>query len=57
MMLKNGTQAAHAHTKQGQQDSFMWADYTQYERAGYPFCKKAMHKAWQWGAVTVDGVN
>jgi hypothetical protein len=38
------TSASCPHKKQGHQDGFTRANYTQYEQAGYPFCKKAMHK-------------
>jgi hypothetical protein len=38
------TSATCPHKKQGHQDGFTRANYTQYEQAGYPFCKKAMHK-------------
>ena len=38
------TSATCPHKKQGHQDGFTRANYMQYEQAGYPFCKKAMHK-------------
>jgi hypothetical protein len=38
------TNATCPHKKQGHQDGFTRANYMQYEQAGYPFCKKAMHK-------------
>ncbi len=30
--------------KEGHQNGFTCANYMQYEQAGYPFCKKVMHK-------------
>ena len=38
------TSATCPHKKQGHQDGFTHANYTQYEQAGYPFSKKVMHK-------------
>ena len=38
------TSATCPRKKQGHQDGFTRANYMQYEHAGYPFCKKAMHK-------------
>ena len=38
------TSATCPRKKQGHQDGFTRANYMQYEQAGYPFCKKAMHK-------------
>ena len=38
------TSATCPHKKQGHQDGFTHANYMQYEQAGYPFCKKVMHK-------------
>jgi hypothetical protein len=38
------TSATCPHKKQGHQDGFTRANYMQYEQAGYPFCKKVMHK-------------
>ena len=38
------TSATCPYKKQGHQDGFTHANYMQYEQAGYPFCKKVMHK-------------
>ena len=38
------TSATCQRKKQGHQDGFTRENYRQYEQAGYPFCKKAMHK-------------
>ncbi len=38
------TSATCPQKKQGLQDGFTRANYTQYEQAGYPFSKKVMHK-------------
>ena len=32
------------YKKQGNQDGFTRANYMQNKQAGYPFCKKVMHK-------------
>ncbi len=42
--MKIDTSATCPYKKQGHQDGFTRANYMQYEQAGYPFCKKVMHK-------------